>query len=97
VSIVADLSLDIQTKGFGELLPEELLISDVVIRRLREKGPGICLLGCVEKTFPGKERRPQISPLRFAPVEMTKGRAALRLSVVVEQAPFHQLGWGEGP
>src|SRR3984885_456296 len=31
---------------------------------------------------------PQISPLRCAPVEMTKGRAALPLSVVAEQDPF---------
>jgi hypothetical protein len=43
---------------------------------------------------------PQISPLRSfgAPVEMTKGRAALPLSVVAEQDPFfHRLGWAEGP
>src|ERR1700727_1810086 len=31
---------------------------------------------------------PQISPLRCAPVEMTKGRAALPLSVVAEQKVF---------
>src|ERR1700689_10964 len=31
---------------------------------------------------------PQISPLRCAPVEMTKGRAALPLSVVAEQKLF---------
>jgi hypothetical protein len=31
---------------------------------------------------------PQISPLRCAPVEMTKGRAALPASVVTEQDPF---------
>src|SRR5580700_3437751 len=36
---------------------------------------------------------PQISPLRCAPVEMTKGRAALPLSVVAEQDPlFIALG-----
>src|SRR5580693_7326774 len=43
------------------------------------------------KTFPGKgPLTPQISPLRSfgAPVEMTKGRAALPLSVVAEQDPF---------
>ena len=43
------------------------------------------------KTFPGKgPLTPQISPLRSfgAPVEMTKGRAALPLSVVTEQDPF---------
>src|ERR1700733_12668068 len=31
---------------------------------------------------------PQISPLRCAPVEMTKGRAALPASVVAEQKVF---------
>src|SRR6202046_2661487 len=31
---------------------------------------------------------PQISPLRCAPVEMTKGRAALPGSVVAEKDPF---------
>ena len=31
---------------------------------------------------------PQISPLRCAPVEMTKGRAALLTTVVAEQDPF---------
>jgi hypothetical protein len=34
---------------------------------------------------------PQISPLRCAPVEMTKGRAALPATVVAEQDPFHRL------
>src|SRR6202034_3682005 len=32
--------------------------------------------------------KPQISPLRCAPVEMTKGRAALPATVVAEQDPF---------
>src|ERR1700735_4430619 len=31
---------------------------------------------------------PQISPLRCAPVEMTKGRAPLPTTVVAEQDPF---------
>src|ERR1700733_10092020 len=31
---------------------------------------------------------PQISPLRCAPVDMTKGRAALPTTVVAEQGPF---------
>src|ERR1700733_7506633 len=31
---------------------------------------------------------PQISPLRCAPVEMTKGRATLPATVVAEQDPF---------
>jgi hypothetical protein len=37
-----------------------------------------------------ENKKPQISPLRSfgAPVEMTKGRAALPLSVVAEQNPF---------
>jgi hypothetical protein len=40
----------------------------------------------------------QISPLRFAPVEMTKGRAALPLSVVAEQNLFFiSLGGPTGP
>src|ERR1700679_994001 len=32
--------------------------------------------------------RPQISPLRCAPVEMTKGRGVLPATVVAEQDPF---------
>ena len=41
------------------------------------------------KTFPRKgPLTPQISPLRWAPVEMTKGRAALPATVVAEQDPF---------
>src|SRR5580658_1675276 len=41
------------------------------------------------KTFPrGGPLTPQISPLRCAPVEMTKGRAALPATVVAEQDPF---------
>ena len=41
------------------------------------------------KTLPrGGPLTPQISPLRCAPVEMTKGRAALPATVVAEQDPF---------
>src|ERR1700734_1001825 len=40
---------------------------------------------------------PQISPLRCAPVEMTKGRAALPLSVVAEQDPFSSPWVGRRP
>src|SRR6202046_4713272 len=41
------------------------------------------------KTLPRKgPLTPQISPLRCAPVEMTKGRAALPTTVVAEQVPF---------
>src|SRR6202161_1288561 len=44
----------------------------------------------VEKHSQERTAGPQISPLRSfgAPVEMTKGRAALPLSVVVEQRLF---------
>src|ERR1700678_1720776 len=44
----------------------------------------------VEKHFQERTPGPQISPLRSfgAPVEMTKGRAVLPLSVVAEQNPF---------
>jgi hypothetical protein len=40
---------------------------------------------------------PQISPLRCASVEMTKGRAVPPATVVAEQAVFHHLGWAESP
>jgi hypothetical protein len=33
------------------------------------------MLDSVEKHFQEKTAEPQISPLRYAPVEMTKGRA----------------------
>src|SRR5580658_3436326 len=42
----------------------------------------------VEEHFQARIAGPQISPLRCAPVEMTKGRAALPLSVVAEQKLF---------
>src|SRR5580698_9813244 len=42
----------------------------------------------VVRSYGQGKTRPQISPLRCAPVEMTKGRAALPLSVVAEQDPF---------
>jgi hypothetical protein len=42
--------------------------------------------------------RPQISALRCAPVEMTKGRAVLPGTVVAEQEPlFITLGGPAGP
>jgi hypothetical protein len=41
-----------------------------------------------EKHFQVKTAEPQISPLRFAPVEMTKGRVALPERDVAEQKPF---------
>jgi hypothetical protein len=40
------------------------------------------------KTFPRKGVHTEISPLRFASVEMTKGRAALPGRAVAEQKPF---------
>jgi hypothetical protein len=40
---------------------------------------------------------PQISPLRCAPVEMTKGRAVLPGRVVAEQEPFFITLDGVGP
>ena len=46
------------------------------------------VLGLLQFQKQIQEGRPQISPLRCAPVEMTKGRAALPLSVVAEQDPF---------
>jgi hypothetical protein len=42
----------------------------------------------VEKHFQEGTVEPQISPLRCASVEMTKGRAVLRGTVVAEQKPF---------
>jgi hypothetical protein len=42
----------------------------------------------VEKHSQETTAEPQISPLRCAPVEMTKGRAALPETVVAEQDPF---------
>jgi hypothetical protein len=42
----------------------------------------------LEKHFQETTAKPQISPLRCAPVEMTKGRAALPQTVVAEQDPF---------
>jgi hypothetical protein len=52
--------------------------------------PQISPLRCaLSKNIPREgPLKPQISPLRCAPVEMTKGRAALPLSVVAEQDPF---------
>jgi hypothetical protein len=42
----------------------------------------------VEKHFQGGAAEPQISPLRCASVEMTKGRAVPPSTVVAEQEPF---------
>jgi hypothetical protein len=45
-----------------------------------------------------EEKKPQVPPLRCAPVEMTKERAVLPGRVVAEQgAVFHRLGWAAGP
>ena len=40
------------------------------------------------KTFPRKSIHTEISPLRCAPVEMTKGRAVLPEREVAEQKPL---------
>jgi hypothetical protein len=45
-------------------------------------------LRSLEKHFQETTAKPQISPPRCAPVEMTKGRAALPETVVAEQDPF---------
>jgi L-iditol 2-dehydrogenase len=50
----------------------------------------------VEKHFQEGTAEPQISPLRCASVEMTKGRAVLRGTVVAEQEPFFTLGGPAG-
>jgi hypothetical protein len=45
------------------------------------------------ENIPRKSIRTEISPLRFAPVEMTKGRAVLPERIVAEQKPiFIPLG-----
>jgi hypothetical protein len=52
-------------------------------------------LAMSKNTFAQPEEQPQISPLRYASVEMTKERlvARVRNDVTV----FHPLGWAEGP
>jgi hypothetical protein len=50
-------------------------------------GPSSALRS-VEKHFQERSAIPQISPLRFAPVEMTKGRVVLPESVATEQKTF---------
>jgi len=50
------------------------------------------------------EREPQVPPLRFAPVGMTKGRAALTSTAVTKEGTepqairdFHPVVWAKGP
>jgi hypothetical protein len=51
-----------------------------------------------QKTFPRKNIHTEISPLRCAPVEMTKGSAVLPGTLVAEQEPFFiTLGGAAGP
>src|SRR3984885_4627119 len=75
-------------KGEGGASSECGCRTEAIFHHLgRAEGP--CLLR--SKTFPGDgPLTPQISPLRSfgAPVEMTKGRAALPATVVAEQDPF---------
>jgi hypothetical protein len=54
----------------------------------RETAGPCTALRSVEKHFQEGTAEPQISPLRCASVEMTKGRAALPGRVVAEQKPF---------
>jgi hypothetical protein len=52
----------------------------------------------LSKTYPRKSIHTEISPLRCASVEMTKGRAALPERVVAEQvAVFHRPWVGRRP
>ena len=55
------------------------------------------LLRSVEKHFQEGTAEPQVSPLRCAPVEMTKGRAVLPGTVVAEQEPFSSPWVGRRP
>ena len=54
------------------------------------------LNSAVEKHFQEGTVEPQISPLRCASVEMTKGRAVLRGTVVAEQEPISSPWVGRG-
>jgi hypothetical protein len=47
-----------------------------------------------EKHFQERTAEPRISPLRYAPVEMTKGRAALPWRVVAKQKPIFIIALG---
>jgi hypothetical protein len=51
----------------------------------------------IEKHFQERTDEAQISPLRYAPVEMTKGRVVRPSTAVAEQELFHRLGWAKGP
>jgi hypothetical protein len=54
-------------------------------------------LGNVFGRSSSRGEKPQISPLRCAPVEMTKGRVALPGTVVAERGRFfNHLGWVKG-
>ena len=60
--------------------------------------PQVPLFGTLcRKTFPRESIHTEISPLRCAPVEMTKGRVALPGTVVAERGRFfNHLGWVKG-
>jgi hypothetical protein len=49
------------------------------------------------KTFPRESIHTEISPLRFASVEMTKGRAVLPERVVAEPRAVFSSPWVGGP
>jgi hypothetical protein len=55
------------------------------------------MLGFARKTFPRKSIHTEISPLRCASVEMTKGRAVLSWMAVADESRFPPKGirWRE--
>jgi len=54
----------------------------------KPQGPSVALCTAGKNTSRKGPLTPQTSPLRCAPVELTKGRAALPATVVAEQDPF---------
>jgi hypothetical protein len=96
---IKDGEIGFLSESWGESLSKLFLTSPALPGRRvpggvgcggRTADPSTAALRSGRKTFPGKDRWTQISPLCSfgAPVEMTKGRAALPLSVVAEQNPF---------
>src|ERR1700721_3112692 len=66
--------------------------------RLRWYGPRRPWRMSSRKTFSRKSIHTEISPLRCAPVEMTKGRAALPGTVVAEQeSPKREIAEPQAP
>ena len=48
----------------------------------------------VEKHFQGRAAEPQVPPLRYAPVGMTRGEG---WRFQKTETVFHRLGWAKGP